>query len=319
MPPITVPLKYAFIMNPQSGNRRSIKQWDTFKPAIDKHVGEHTMLHTERPGHATTLTRDALNDGHTRIVSVGGDGTHYEVVNGFFENHTPINPEASMAILPIGTACDLRKTLRLPEPDESIEYLTDPNPVAMDLGKVISTDSDGNEVTHYFLTAVHIGLGGLVGVHVNRRTKLFGGFITFLLGVITARLEYRCPEMTATFDDQTVTGTMLEVIAANGQYDGGGMTVAPRCQLNNGQLELYTVARMNFPDTLRNLPRIYKGTQDQHPDVGYYRTPEVTVSTTATTPIWVSPDGEISGQLPATITTLPNALNMVMGPNPPLV
>lgn len=303
-------------MNPQSGNRRATKLWESLKPAIDDLVGDYTIFHTERPGHATELTRNALRNGFTRIVSMGGDGTHYEVVNGFFENDTPINPSASMVILPLGTACDLRKTLRLPNPHESIDYLTSPNPVPMDVGKVISTTPNGTQTTHYFLTAVHIGLGGLVGVHTNRRSKRLGGFLTFLIGVITARLEYRCPEMTVEYDGKTVKGTMLEVIAANGQYDGGGMTVAPRCKLNNGLLELYTIGKMNPIDSITNLPRIYKGTQDEHPAVGYDRTSRVTISASA--PTWVSPDGEISGQLPATIEIVPKALNMVMGPNPPL-
>jgi diacylglycerol kinase (ATP) len=305
-------------MNPQSGNRHANSQWDQLEPRIDELVGDYAVFNTEGPGHATELTRDALREGYTRVVSTGGDGTHYEVVNGFFVDDAPVNPDASMAILPIGTACDLRKTLRLPKPTDSIDYLTNPDPIPMDVGKVISTDPDGNAVTNYFLTSVHIGLGGLVCLHVNRRSKRLGGFMTFLLGVITARLEYRCTEMTVSFDGQTVTGSMLEILVANGQYDGGGMTVAPHCELNNGQLELYTIARMNIPDTIRNLPRIYKGTQDEHPDVGYFRTPEVEITTAAETPIWVSPDGEISGILPAKISILPQALKMVMGQNPPL-
>lgn len=310
-------LKYAFIMNPHSGNRRATRQWQELKPAIDALIGDYTIFETERVGHATQLTREALEQGYTRIVSMGGDGTHYEVVNGFFKNDIPINVAASMAILSIGTACDLRKTLRLPKPNESIEYLADPRPVPMDVGKVTSTDPDGNPVTHYFLTAIHIGLGGLVCVHVNRRSKMFGGFMTFLLGVISARLEYTCPEMTVEYDGKKVTGEMLEVITANGQFDGGGMTVAPRCKLNNGLLELYTVGKMNTFDSLRNLPRIYKGTQDEHPAVTYDRSAKFTISANA--PVWVSPDGEISGQLPATVEILPKALNMVMGANPPLV
>lgn len=306
-------------MNPHSGNRSAARQWESLKPEIDALIGEYTLFHTERPGHATELTRDALQNGFTRIISMGGDGTHYEVVNGFFQNELPVNPEASLAILPIGTACDLRKTLRLPKPTESIEYLNDPEPTPMDVGKVTSTDPDGNEVTRYFLTAVHIGLGGLVCLRVNQRTKRFGGFITFLLGLISARIEFRCPEMTVEYNGKTIKGTMIEVVAANGQFDGGGMTVAPRCKLNNGLLELYTIGKMGPLDSILSLPRIYKGTQDQHPDVHYTRTPAVSVTTTSETPTWVSPDGEVSGQLPAKITILPKALKMVMGKNPPLV
>lgn len=304
-------------MNPESGNHRALKQWEGLKPKIDALLGAYTLLQTEGPEHATQLVREALHDGHTRIVSLGGDGTAYEVVNGFFENDALINPDASMAILPIGTACDLRKTLRLPKPDESIDYVIDPDPVAMDVGKVISTDSDGTPMTRYFLTAVHIGLGGLVAVHVNRRSKRLGGFATFLLGVLSALVEYTSEEMEVTIDGDIICKPMLEVIAANGQYDGGGMTVAPNCKLNNGQLEIFTIGEMNIFDSIRNLPHIYKGTQDVHPNCDYFRAP--TVEICSNKEVWVSPDGEIAGQLNATVTIVPNALKMVMGPNPPLV
>lgn len=304
-------------MNPESGNHRALKQWKHLKPKIDTLLGDYTLLQTERPGHATDLVRQALKDAHTRIVSLGGDGTAYEVVNGFFENDALINPNASMAILPIGTACDLRKTLRLPKPNESIDYLVDPNPVPMDVGKVISTDSVGAPMTRYFLTAVHIGLGGLVAVHVNRRSKRLGGFATFLLGILSALVEYTCEEMEVTIGGEAISKPMLEVIAANGEYDGGGMTVAPKCKLNNGQLEIFTIGEMSVLDSIRNLPHIYKGTQDTHPNCDYFRSPRVEIRSNKE--VWVSPDGEIAGQLNATVSIVPKALNMVMGPNPPLV
>ncbi len=147
----TVPLKYAFIMNPRSGNGRALKQWARLCPSVEAVVPEYTMFHTEYSGHAVELAREALGQGYTRIVSCGGDGTHCEVANGFFENDAPINPEASMVILPLGTGCDLGRSLRLPNPLKSVAYLADPNTVAMDVGKLTSTDEKGASVQSYFL------------------------------------------------------------------------------------------------------------------------------------------------------------------------
>lgn len=309
--------KTAVILNPNSGNRRALRQWDRLKIRIDELLGEFTTFETNQPGHATELCRKALNDGYTRIISAGGDGTHYEVVNGFFKDDTPLNPEASIAVLPVGTACDLRKTLDLPKPAASIKYLADPNPSTIDVGKLTSTNPDGSTSTHYFLTAVHIGLGSLTANIVNDSSKRLGGFATFLLGVLQARLKYRCPELKICYNDQIVTKSTLEVYAANGKFDGGGMNIAPKATLNDGLLDLYIIGNMGIAATLQNLPRIYKGTQDQHPDVDYAQTKKIEI--TSKESIWVSPDGEIAGQLPATIEILPNALKIVTGPNPPLI
>ncbi len=84
------PSKYAFILNPHSGNGRAARQWARLDPEIARLVGEYTVFQTKHAGHATELTRQALHEGYDRIVSAGGDGTHYEVVNGFFDGCDPI-------------------------------------------------------------------------------------------------------------------------------------------------------------------------------------------------------------------------------------
>lgn len=314
---LQTPSKYAFILNPQSGNGRAGRQWADLESEIREQVGDYTVFHTEHPGHATELTRQALHEGYDRIVSAGGDGTHYEVVNGFFDGPSAINPEASMAILAIGTACDLRKTYRVPKGREGIPVLSSNRVLPIDIGRLTSTDENGERIVRHFNTAVHIGLGGVVGEHTNRRTKALGGFLTFLFGVITARIEYSPKEMTIETETGTYTDICMEVVVANGFYDGGGMHVAPHGLLDNGLFEVYSVGEMGPIDSLINIPRMYRGTQDKHPAVRYQQAKRVTVSSSER--VVVSPDGELAGVLPATMEIVPRAIRIVTGPNPRVV
>jgi len=48
------------------------------------------------------------------VVAVGGDGTLNEVVNGFFHNGAPIPTTSRLAMVPLGTGGDFRRTLRIP-------------------------------------------------------------------------------------------------------------------------------------------------------------------------------------------------------------
>src|SRR5690349_11127836 len=91
------------IVNPSAGNRRTV-----YLPAGAR------ILQTERPGHATELTRQAIKSGSTTIIAVGGDGTINEVVNGFFEDEQPISAEVALAVIPQGTGSDFRRVLNLP-------------------------------------------------------------------------------------------------------------------------------------------------------------------------------------------------------------
>lgn len=69
---------------------------------------------TAAPEHATELTRQALQKGCDLVVSVGGDGTHNEVVNGFTPDG-PVRPEAQLGFISMGTGSDLIKTLQIPK------------------------------------------------------------------------------------------------------------------------------------------------------------------------------------------------------------
>ena len=76
---------------------------------------EFDVHETTHAGDATVKTQAALQSGVTTIAVVGGDGTLSEAAQGFFQfaenpEQLPalINPAASLAILPAGTAMILR-------------------------------------------------------------------------------------------------------------------------------------------------------------------------------------------------------------------
>ncbi|MCH7926247.1 MAG: acylglycerol kinase family protein, partial [Planctomycetes bacterium] len=92
-------------------------------------VGNCEFLETEHPGHAIELTRTALQSGHDRIISVGGDGTHHEVVNGFFEEGSvasPINPQAVLAGIAAAINADLHS-----------EEIEGGEPIALEFGEIL--------------------------------------------------------------------------------------------------------------------------------------------------------------------------------------
>jgi YegS/Rv2252/BmrU family lipid kinase len=308
------PARVAIILNPRSGGGRAERQWRRIEPRVASMLPEYRVFRTDKPGSGTDLTRQALREGYDRIVSAGGDGTHFEVVNGFFDGAAPINPNASFALLPVGTASDLRKTYALPTLQDAVARLASPCVLPIDLGRLRSHGEDGIERLYHFNTAVHMGLGSLVNEHVNRRSKALGGLLTFALGVLTARLAYQPIEMCVTADGQEFSGRFLEVIVAKGFYDGGGMSVAPHGTLDSGLFEVYLIGPLGTLGSLIAAARLYSGTHGEHPAVRYLRAKHVTV--TAREPVYAGPDGEVAGQLPATLEVVPRAIRAVTGPKP---
>jgi YegS/Rv2252/BmrU family lipid kinase len=303
--------KIAAVVNPYSGNGRAARHWPEIARLIEDMVGDFTFLRTERPGHATELVRQALRDGCERIISVGGDGTHHEVINGFFDGFLPINPRAAMAIMPLGTGSDLARTLRMPKGRAAIPHLVGDRVVAADLGRVTFTMPGGaGQSFLYFINTCHVGMGGAVVERVNRTTKKYGGLFSYLWGTLATLATYEPPFLEIEIDGYQLDQVCRDVIVAKGQYDGGGMHVAPNAQIDDGVFDVYVIGNTSRMFCLTHLPAIYKGRLGDYPDqVKYFPASRITIRSDTT--VLINLDGEQPGQLPAAIEIMPKALNIV--------
>ena len=302
--------KIAVVVNPYSGNGKTARQWPRIGNMIEDLIGEYTFLKTHHPGHATDLVRQALREGYDRIISVGGDGTHHEVLNGFFDGLLPINPRAAMAILPMGTGSDLARTLHMPRGLNAVPHLVSDRVVAADLGRVTFSLRDGGQHFLYFINTCHIGMGGSVVDCVNRRFKKYGGFLSYFFGVLTTLLTFKNPYLELEIDGVHVDQVCRDVIIANGQYDGGGMHVAPNAQIDNGLFDVYVIGDTSRLFSLTHVSKVYKGRLLEHPEhVRFFRAARVTAR--ADREVLLNLDGEQPGRLPAAIEIVPKALNIV--------
>ncbi|HEU5132828.1 MAG TPA: diacylglycerol kinase family protein, partial [Pyrinomonadaceae bacterium] len=92
--------------------------WPTIQKQLDAARVEYQAYETKAAGDATVQTRSALRSGVESVVVVGGDGTLSETAEGFFEFNddldvppAPINPTATLSLLPAGTGNDFARGL----------------------------------------------------------------------------------------------------------------------------------------------------------------------------------------------------------------
>ncbi len=305
--------KLAVIYNPASAGGRTGRRRHHLEAALRVAFGEFTSLATEEPAHAVELTRSALREGHDRVISVGGDGTHWEVINGFFEGYLPINPRASLGIVPHGTGSDLPRTLAMPKGIKAVPILKQWRTVSADIGRVTYTLNGGGHGSGYFLNTAHIGMGGEVVHKVNRTTKQWGGFGSFLWGTVVTLVKYENKPIQIEIDGIQIDQICRDIVVANGQYDGGGMHVAPRARLDSGRFEVYVIGDVSRPDALFHLPLLYRGQLEKRADkVKYFKAARITARSPEE--VLITLDGEQPGRLPAAIEMVPAALNIVAGP-----
>ncbi len=283
--------KPTVIVNPASGDGRTYRRWNTIRDFLLRHFRELKERFTEGPKHATEIAKEELKAGQTHIISVGGDGTLNEVVNGFFENKNPINPEAALSVLPSGRGNDFARGLGIRKKSLFKRHLTLD---LVDMGK------------GFFVNVLDLGLGGEV---VSRLQRGPHSGIVYSLRLLREFFRYRPKFYRVEVDGRVVEGEFLTVAVANGPIFGGGMRIAPRARADDGLLDVILIGALSPGEFLLNLPRLYRGTLLNHPKVNLLRGREVRIKTED---MYGQYDGELFRASTLFLRIKPMALNMVV-------
>ncbi len=292
------------VLNPKAGSSFGPRRRTALEAAIRRVVPDVEFGETAGPGDATRRVREALRAGAEQIVSVGGDGTHHEVVNGFFEQDgRPVREGAVLAPLPGGTGGDFRKTLGYGRnPLELVALLGDRATRPCDVGHLQYVDHQGRPAARWFLNIASFGLGGLVDDLVNRSSKALGGFVSFAAATVRALARFRPQIVRLQLNDRPeVLRTISVVACANGRWFGGGMKIAPDAVLDDGLFDVVTLPGQSLADYLFRGHRVYAGTHVTMPGVLVERARKVVAEPfDPDEPVLLDVDGEAPGRLPAT-------------------
>ncbi len=179
-------------------------------------------------GDAARLVQEALAAGYPTLIAGGGDGTLREVAEAL----ALAGGQASLALLPLGTANDFCRAAGIPLlPAEALALLEcEPRPI--DLGEV-----DGQ----LFLNMATGGFGSRVTANTSEELKkLLGGAAYFLTGLS------RFAEVHSAFGrfggpGFAWEGDFLALGIGNGRQAGGGHVLCPQAQVNDGLLDVCIV------------------------------------------------------------------------------
>jgi len=303
--------KIKLVANPAAGNYAVSKNWSTVQKNLHRIWGDFSAELTTKPGDAIQITQRALQEGYENIVALGGDGTINEVVNGFFENNRPVNPEAKLGIIPMGTGGDLVKTLKIPEDLEAAARRIEIGCIQKcDLG-IVSYQTLHERRSRYFINIADAGFGATVVEKVQQSSKALGPFFTYLTGLLRGLASYKNQPMRITIDHNFEhEGIFTAVVVSNGQFFGGGMWVAPKARLDDGQFEVVIIGDISRPEIIANVHKIYNGTLESHPKIRYLQGKKISLGSDSG--VQVEADGEQLGTLPATFEILPAMVNVLV-------
>jgi YegS/Rv2252/BmrU family lipid kinase len=276
-------------------NRRSRQGDADLSPALDvlRRAGIE-VIEVSSEGHSP-LRQAIAEHRHAvdRFVLGGGDGTLNALVDALVELGRPIG------VLPLGTANDLARTLELPgDPAAAAAVIAKGRTRQIDLGCI-----NGK----HFFNVASLGLSTEVARELTRETKRRWGVLGYPLALWRAvhkrqsfRVEIRC-------DRERLRLRSIQIWIGNGRYFGGGMTIAANAEIDDGMLDLVSLAPRGFWQLALSLPQLLTGRhQDQR--LRHWRGTEIEIHTRRPMPI--NTDGEVTTQTPALVRVVPGAISI---------
>jgi diacylglycerol kinase (ATP) len=272
------------------------------------HLAAAHPLHD--PDALPDLVRDELARGATQVIVGGGDGT-LSCAAGIVAGS-----EAVMSVLPLGTANDFARGLRLPRDLEGACRVAAEGTIReVDVARAGSRP---------FLNAASFGISsGLARRLADGELKRRAGPLAYPAAAAAEAAAHEPFRLRLETNGEPRELAALQVVIGNGRYHGGGRLVAPGSRLDDRRLELYAVAaesagdESGAGDRLRDLLTLARyalllarGRHLEHPRILHLTAARVAVWTEP--PMEINADGEPAGTTPATFELLPARLEVTV-------
>ncbi len=256
----------------------------------------------DTPQELEARASEAARGGVARVIAAGGDGTAHLVLNGV------VGTEAAFGIIPCGSGNDLAVGLGIPGNIEAAARLAFSGPVrSVDVARL--TPAGPNPTARYFGCIASFGLDSHANRIANQHTGFWTGTSLYVYALLRTLLEYQPPEVTITHDGGQYQDVIMLAVAANAPSYGGGMRIAPRAEMADGQLDVCVLSRMSRLRLLWNFPKVFRGTHLALKEITYLRSARVRVE--GSRPLEIFADGEFVGYTPAEVEVLPGKLKVI--------
>jgi len=217
-----------FIINPISGTGKHKTVENLIHQELDKSKFNSRIVRTDRPGQATVLCKEAVEQGINVIVAVGGDGTVNEVGQAL------VGTNSALGIIPTGSGNGLARHLKIPfNIKKAIGVINQ-----YKLHK-IDTATVNDKV---FLSIAGIGYDAFVAKKFSKASKR--GFFSYFRIVSGEYPAYKPRKYVLNVDGKTITRRALLIAFANSNQFGNNTSIDPKATIDDGYIDLCILRRI---------------------------------------------------------------------------
>jgi diacylglycerol kinase (ATP) len=296
--------RFCIIFNPCAKGDKA----RAFREGLDTFASGIPLKPTFAAGAATSLAREAVEEGFQIIVAAGGDGTVNEVLNGMAEARDGLE-RAALAVLPLGTmnvfSRELGQSLDCRKVWERLRTAGVERRV--DLPVAEYQTPEGTVRRHYAqMAGAGVDARAVRAVDWEEKKRL-RAMAYFNAGLRTLRTQR--PKIHVQTDRQA--WDVEQVLIGNGRYYGGSLPVFWRAALTDGVFDLVLLRETRWFNLAHYAWQMLWRTQRPSGGLDYAHAKEVTLTGVPDEPLEL--DGELVGTLPAKLTLRPMALRVLVG------
>ncbi len=296
-------LKTMLVVNPCAGRGKGQKTFAAVGELLAQKIKDLEIRVSDHAGHAFQIGREAAKNGYQRILSIGGDGTPFEIVNGLYAEGRPVQP-VELGMIPAGTGNSFLRDFSDVSWRQAVESILGAKRRRVDLVE-ISYDQDQKKIRQYYLNILGVGLIADILKLTNEKLKGFGS-MGYSLAVLLRLARGMRNRMRLTVDGKKMEIANSALVISNSKFTGGRMKIAPVADTQDGKVDLVVFEEVNRRDILSIFARVFRGTHIGHPKVKTFRAAEITIDSNPQEMLMA--DGELLGRTPLCLKVLPGEL-----------
>jgi YegS/Rv2252/BmrU family lipid kinase len=287
--------RHLLLVNPSAGAGRARELLPAAQRALRARGIEFRRVFTEGLEHGCREAEAAARAGEVTVV-MSGDGLIGQVGGAL------AGTGGALGLIPGGRGNDLARVLGIPDDvDGAVDVLATGEVREIDVGEV-----NGRR----FLGVASCGFDSDAN-RIANEAKWLKGHLVYAYAALRALAGWRQATFNVTLDGDRRAFRGYGLAAANSRAYGGGMYVAPDAELDDGLLDVVTLAEVGKLRFLTGiLPKVFDGGHVEQPEIGVARAAEVQIDADRAFAVYA--DGDHLTDLPATVRLLPRALRVIV-------
>ncbi|MDT0553628.1 diacylglycerol/lipid kinase family protein [Urechidicola vernalis] len=295
------------IINPTSGNGKSKKHIPKILQLLKQQQITYNYAITKYVKHEFELVQNAITNGYHKIISVGGDGTLHNIVNGILHQSVLSSSLIKIAVIPFGTGNDWVKNYQISKDlSKNISTIKSEHTTYQDIGKITLNST---KTIVYFNNLAGIGFDGHVVNSIGKYKKY--GAISYLLAVFVGFSKYKSVDLSIELDNKIIEVNSLMTLIGLCKYSGGGMRLTEKSDPTNGLFDITIIKHLNLATVLVNLPKLFNGKITKHRKVTTYKTNNISISLPKNKTVFMQADGELIDSENFTVELIPKAIQVI--------